>query len=136
LECDGPEALQPELHRLIDVTDDISPHERSEQQIARLNRVLRQRVADLQTILDTVPIGLAIAEDPQGLHIRGNPVNAMYSSAAAHLVRSGKASAGELGDALERIETQVKRAMEMLTRARPDPSSRSGFPTASGGASR
>ena len=75
LDCEGPDALQAELHRLIGRDDDPSLHQHPEQEIARLNRVLQQRVADLQTILDTVPIGLAIAEDPQGRRIRGNPVN-------------------------------------------------------------
>lgn len=35
----------------------------------------RQRAAELQSILDTAPIGLAIALDPQGRHIHGNRTN-------------------------------------------------------------
>lgn len=52
---------------------DITDRKRAEQEIARLNQDLRRRVAELQTILDTVPIGLAIADDPEGRHIHGNP---------------------------------------------------------------
>lgn len=54
---------------------DITDRKRAVQEIARLNQDLQHRVADLQTIFDTVPIGLAIAEDPEGRHIRGNPAN-------------------------------------------------------------
>jgi len=35
----------------------------------------RQRAAELQALLDTAPIGLAIATDASGAHIRGNPAN-------------------------------------------------------------
>jgi PAS domain S-box-containing protein len=57
------------------VTRDITERKRAEQEIARLNQDLQRRVTDLQTILDTAPIGLAIAEDPEGHHIRGNPAS-------------------------------------------------------------
>jgi PAS domain S-box-containing protein len=45
---------------------------KTEEQIEQLNRKLRNRIAQLEGILDTSPIGLAIAEDKQGIHIRGN----------------------------------------------------------------
>lgn len=45
---------------------DLTPLKRSEGEAARLGR-------QLKTVFDTVPIGLAIAEDPEGRHIRGNP---------------------------------------------------------------
>jgi PAS domain S-box-containing protein len=54
---------------------DIAERKQAEQEIARLNQDLQRRVADLQTILDTVPIGLAISDDPTGRHIRGNPAS-------------------------------------------------------------
>jgi PAS domain S-box-containing protein len=45
--------------------------------MVQLNRELEERVrrgtAELQAVFDAAPIGLAIAEDPEGLHIRGNP---------------------------------------------------------------
>ena len=54
---------------------DISRLKRAEADIARLNRELQRRLSELQTTFDTVPIGLAIAEDPFCRHIRGNPAN-------------------------------------------------------------
>ena len=56
---------------------DIDDMKRAEAQLARLNQELeervRQRTAELETVLATVPIGLAIAEDAECRHIRGNP---------------------------------------------------------------
>ena len=49
--------------------------QRAEEEIAGLNQDLRRRVAELQAIFDTAPIGLAIADDAEGHHIRGNPAN-------------------------------------------------------------
>ena len=49
--------------------------QRAEHELARLNRDLQRRVAELQAVFETVPIGLAIAEDPHGHQIRGNPAN-------------------------------------------------------------
>ncbi len=57
------------------IVRDISERKSAEKEINRLNRDLWARVNELQTIFEVVPIGLAIAEDFQGLHIRGNPTN-------------------------------------------------------------
>ncbi len=54
---------------------EVAERKQTEQKIAQLNQDLQHRVAELETIFDTSPIGLAIAEDPQGLHIRGNAAN-------------------------------------------------------------
>jgi PAS domain S-box-containing protein len=54
---------------------DITDRKRSEEQIEQLNRELKNKVQELETVFNTAPIGLAIAEDPQGLYIRGNPTN-------------------------------------------------------------
>jgi PAS domain S-box-containing protein len=51
---------------------DISERKRAAEQITSLNTNLQQRVAELQTIFETVPIGLAIAEDTSGQQIKGN----------------------------------------------------------------
>ncbi len=52
---------------------DVTERKRAEQAIDSLNQDLQRRAIELQTILDTVPIGLAITEDGQARHIRGNP---------------------------------------------------------------
>ncbi|MGA7875700.1 MAG: PAS domain S-box protein, partial [Desulfoferrobacter sp.] len=57
------------------VMRDITQRKLADKEIDRLNQDLRSRITELQTIFDVVPIALAIAEDPQGLHIRGNPAN-------------------------------------------------------------
>ena len=51
---------------------DITDRKLAEEKIRHLNQDLHRRVAELETIFQTVPIGLAIAEDPEGLRIRGN----------------------------------------------------------------
>ena len=62
------------LGSLVSLTD-ISERKQAEEEIARLNRELQQRVQELEAVFETAPIGLAIAEDPEGRHIRGNPAN-------------------------------------------------------------
>jgi signal transduction histidine kinase/DNA-binding response OmpR family regulator len=47
-------------------------------QIARLSIDLRRRVGELETLLDVIPIGIGIAEDPGCRRIRANPVLARY----------------------------------------------------------
>ena len=61
--------------RMIGVVLDITGRKRTEEEIARLNRELQRKVQELEAVFSTVPIGIAIAEDPKGLHIRGNPAN-------------------------------------------------------------
>ncbi len=54
---------------------DIEERVLSEQKITILNQRLQQRIEEMQVIFNTVPIGLAIADDISGCHIRGNPTN-------------------------------------------------------------
>ncbi len=61
------------ISRVVGMTADITPRVKAEQTVVRLNQALKRRMAELQTIFDTVPVGLAISDDPECRHIRGNP---------------------------------------------------------------
>ncbi len=52
---------------------DLSDRKRSDAKIGKLNRDLVRRVSEMQTLLDVIPIGIAIALDPQCQHIKANP---------------------------------------------------------------
>jgi PAS domain S-box-containing protein len=54
---------------------DITDRKQAEEQIGQLNQKLRHRVQELEAVFNAAPIGLAIAEDPEGIHIRGNPAH-------------------------------------------------------------
>lgn len=54
---------------------DVTDRKSQEVHIESLDQNLSQRLEELQAIFDTVPIGLSIAEDASGLHIRGNPAS-------------------------------------------------------------
>ncbi|HET6489366.1 MAG TPA: PAS domain S-box protein [Syntrophales bacterium] len=59
---------------LVNLTD-ITERKLGEEEIARLNRELEHRLQEMEAVFHTAPIGLAITEDPEGRHIRGNPAN-------------------------------------------------------------
>src|SRR5262249_28529979 len=61
----NPEALRASLAR-------IAERKRSAEEIERLNKDLQHRVTDLETLLEVIPIGIAIAEDPECRRIRVN----------------------------------------------------------------
>ena len=53
---------------------DIDSRSRARQEIVRLNRDLRARVDELETLLETIPIGIALSEDSACARIRANSV--------------------------------------------------------------
>jgi two-component system sensor kinase FixL len=64
-------------------------------EILRLNTDLRRRVSELQTLLDVLPVGIAIVQDPDGDYLQLNPALArMLGGPAAgrvfRLSRAGK----------------------------------------------
>jgi PAS domain S-box-containing protein len=58
---------------LATVTRNITERKQAQEKILQLNRDLQRRVSELQTLLDVIPIGIGIAEDPECKTIRVNP---------------------------------------------------------------
>jgi PAS domain S-box-containing protein len=52
---------------------DVTGRKCAEREIEQLNRDLRRRVNEFQTLLEVIPIGIGIAEDPECQTIRVNP---------------------------------------------------------------
>ena len=64
------------LLRMSGIVNDITARKLAEDEVAKLNRDLERRVTELQTLFDVIPIGIAIAEDPECHTIRVNPTYA------------------------------------------------------------
>jgi len=58
---------------IIIFAEDITQRKQSETTVLQLNQALQQKVTELQTLLDVIPIGIGIAEDSKCQHIRVNP---------------------------------------------------------------
>jgi MFS family permease len=58
-------------HRLI--TQNVTNRKQAEAKIIKLNQALNRRVKELQTLLEVIPTGIGIAEDPECRTIRANP---------------------------------------------------------------
>ncbi len=52
---------------------DLSDRKRTDAEIVKLNRDLERRVSELETLLDVIPIGIAIAQDRECKRMRLNP---------------------------------------------------------------
>lgn len=52
---------------------DISDRKMAEQEVIRLNQSLNRQVKQLETLLEVIPIGIGIAQDPECQHIKVNP---------------------------------------------------------------
>jgi signal transduction histidine kinase len=65
------------LHRLNSALEnEVDQRTRAEAQIRELNRELSRKVADFETLVDVIPIGIAVADGPEGGDIRVNRVMA------------------------------------------------------------
>ncbi|WP_413275698.1 PAS domain S-box protein [Floridanema evergladense] len=51
----------------------ISDRKKTEAEIAKLNRNLQNRISELQTLFEVIPIGILISDDPEFKQIRANP---------------------------------------------------------------
>ncbi|MEA5604403.1 PAS domain S-box protein [Nostoc sp. UHCC 0252] len=58
---------------LATVTRNISEQKQAKEKILQLNKDLQRRISELQTLLEVIPIGIGIAEDPQCQNIKVNP---------------------------------------------------------------
>ncbi|HEX3034633.1 MAG TPA: PAS domain S-box protein, partial [Thermodesulfobacteriota bacterium] len=88
---------------------DITDHKRAEQEIARLNRDLKQRLDELQTLLDVIPVGIAVAQDPECWFITVNPAG------AAMLGVEPEANVSKSAPEAERLPFKVLRDGKELT---------------------
>ncbi|HEY9802921.1 MAG TPA: ATP-binding protein [Leptolyngbyaceae cyanobacterium] len=52
---------------------DLSERQQAQEKILQLNKDLQRRVVELQTLLEVIPIGIGIAEDPECRSIKVNP---------------------------------------------------------------
>ena len=68
---------------------------RSRQEIVRLNRDLKARVDELETLFETIPIGIAIAEDAACRRIRANPALERLLELARRLEHLADGAGGE-----------------------------------------
>lgn len=59
--------------RSLGVVFNVTERKQAEHSILTLNRQLQDKVIELQTLLDVIPVGIGIAEDRECRHIRINP---------------------------------------------------------------
>jgi signal transduction histidine kinase/CheY-like chemotaxis protein len=72
-----------EASELIAVINALLRLRRAEKDVLELNRALKAKVLELETTLDTLPIGLAIANDPDCADVRRNAALAMMTGVPA-----------------------------------------------------
>jgi signal transduction histidine kinase/DNA-binding response OmpR family regulator len=74
------EPADPE--ELVAVINALLRMRRAEGDVVELNRALKSKVQELETTIDTLPIGLAIASDPECVNVRGNAAMATIAGVA------------------------------------------------------
>jgi PAS domain S-box-containing protein len=86
----------PDGRRLVIATAiDVTERKQTEQEILNLNQELQRRLAESQTLLEVIPIGVGIAEDPQCEKIRVNSAFAQMLAIAPTANASLSAPEGE-----------------------------------------
>ncbi|MEH2313118.1 MAG: ATP-binding protein [Nostoc sp.] len=80
---------------LATVTRNISEQKQAKEQILQLNKDLQRRIAELQTLLEVIPIGIGIAEDPECQNIKVNPAFAKQLGISSDTNASLNAPSGE-----------------------------------------
>jgi len=73
---------------------DITDIKRAQEKILELNKELEERIVELQTLLDVIPIGIGIADDPQCERIQVNP----YFAKALGILPNSNGSLGAPAD--------------------------------------
>lgn len=99
-------------------TIDLRDRKRSDAEIGKLNRDLERRINEMQTLLDVIPIGIAIAQDPQCQYIQVNPSLAKLLSLSPNTKASRSAPIGDRrsykvyseGRELEAVELPMQQA--------------------------
>jgi PAS domain S-box-containing protein len=74
---------------------DITERKSAESEIAKLNQSLNRQIEKLETLVEVIPIGIGIAEDPECQKIRVNPSFAKQLGISPNLNASLSASADE-----------------------------------------
>ena len=69
--------------QIVAFSRDITERKQAEQNQHRLTETLSQRVAELQTLMDVAPVGIAIGHDPEGQAITVNRLLSEWLSAPA-----------------------------------------------------
>ncbi len=83
------------LLRMAGIVTDITARKQAEEEVVKLNRDLERRVTELQTLFDVIPIGIAIANDPECRTIHVNPTYAEMLGLAPDANASFLAPTGE-----------------------------------------
>jgi PAS domain S-box-containing protein len=94
---------------------DLTQHKHAEEEVIRLNLELQRRADELQTVLDILPIGVAIAHDPQCHRITHNP----YFSELLNVPAWANASLTAPGNERPTTFTNYRNGLEVPTSELP-----------------
>ncbi|PSB17863.1 PAS domain S-box protein [Phormidesmis priestleyi ULC007] len=110
-----------QLFRMSGIVSDITQRKQAQEKIVQLNRDLEHRVTELQTLLDVIPIGIAIAEDAACQYIRVNAsMSAQLGIALGENASKSRSDAEQLpfkiyqnGRELDAAELPMQRSAEL-----------------------